>query len=274
LTQPIKRIVVSLDAVSDAAAAIDTAARLAARWQVPLHGLFFEDAELIGVAGLPFACQVTLLGGREPLSQDHLEDHFRAFAQRARRELAEAARRLGVEWSFEVVRCPLTAAAFASAENEFVVAGAATRPVGDHLRIASPWWSLAATITRPFLLAKRRWDTGGSVLALVRDRGPQSARLLEMAAQIAGVSEASLIVAPPSDVADREEFEAWVFGLLEEHPVTVQTEPAATEPADFRRRIIELDCRLLVLAAHPNEAPSEILRELFEPLACDVLIVR
>ena len=274
MTQVVDRVVVSLDAVSDAAAAIDTAARLAARWQVPLHGLFFEDAELIGVASLPFACQVTLLGGREPLTQDHLEDHFRAFAQRARRELADAARRLGVEWSFEVVRCPLTAAAFASDENEFVVAGAATRPFGDHLRIASPWWSLVATMTRPFLLAKRRWDTGGSVFALVRDRGPRSARLLEMAAQIASVSEASLIVAPPSDLTDTKEFEAWVSGVLEEHPVRVQTEPAATEPADFSRRIIELDCRLLVLVAHPDEARSEILRELLEPLACNVLIVQ
>ena len=43
-----------------AGTAIDTAARLAARWRVPLHGVFIEDEELIGLAGLPFARQVTL----------------------------------------------------------------------------------------------------------------------------------------------------------------------------------------------------------------------
>jgi hypothetical protein len=59
LTQPIKRVVVSLDAVSETAAAIDTAAGLAARWQVPLHGVYIEDEELIGFAGLPSARQVT-----------------------------------------------------------------------------------------------------------------------------------------------------------------------------------------------------------------------
>ena len=63
MTQDIERVVVPLDAASETATAIDTAARLAARWQVPLHGVFIEDEELIGLAGLPFARQVTLGAG-------------------------------------------------------------------------------------------------------------------------------------------------------------------------------------------------------------------
>jgi hypothetical protein len=90
MTQPIKRVVISLDAVSESDPAIDTAARLAARWGVPLHGVFVEDEELIGLAGLPFARQVTLATGLEPLTKDHVEDHFRAFAARLRGELAAA----------------------------------------------------------------------------------------------------------------------------------------------------------------------------------------
>ena len=38
--QNIERIVVPLDAASETATAIDTAVRLAARWQVPMHGFF------------------------------------------------------------------------------------------------------------------------------------------------------------------------------------------------------------------------------------------
>jgi hypothetical protein len=145
MMQPIKQVVVSLDAVSEADPAIDTGARLAARWRVPLHGVFIEDEELIGLAGLPFARQVTLATGLEPLTKDHIEDHFRAFAERLQRELAAAAARHGVEWSSEVVRGPLAAAALGG-EHDFVVAGAATRPVGDHFRIASRWWSVMANI--------------------------------------------------------------------------------------------------------------------------------
>jgi K+-sensing histidine kinase KdpD len=88
MTQPIKRVVVTLDAVSESDPAIDTAARLAARWRVPLHGVFIEDEELISLACLPFARQVTLATGLEPLTKDHIEDYFRAFAERLQRELA------------------------------------------------------------------------------------------------------------------------------------------------------------------------------------------
>jgi hypothetical protein len=41
-----------------------------------------------------------------------------------------------------------------------------------------------------------------------------------------------------------------------------------------RQRIIELDCRLLVLEASPDEAPPQELREFLEPLACDLLVAR
>jgi hypothetical protein len=272
MTQPIKRVVVSLDAVSESDPAIDTAARLAARWRVPLHGVFVEDEELIGFAGLPFARQVTLATGLEPLTKDHIEDHFRAFAARLRRELAAAAARYSVEWSFEVKRGPLAAAALGG-EHDFVVAGAATRPVSEHFRVASPWWSLTAIIARPFLLAKRQWATGGSVFALLHSRSQQSARILEIAAQIAGICRATLTVAGPPELAGTDDFAAWVSELLERHSVKLQTESAAAEPAALRQRIVELDCRLLVLEASPDELPPEDLREFVEPLACDLLVV-
>ena len=273
MTQSIKRVVVSLDAVSETGPAIDTAARLAARWRVPLHGLFIEDEELIGFAGLPFARQVTLATGREPLTRDHIEDHFRAFAERLRRELAAAAARHGVEWSFEVTRGTLTAATDGR-EHDFVVAGAMTRPVGDHFRIASRSWSVVATLTRPFLLARRAWEAGGSVLALLRHHGPQSERTLDIAAQIASLCKTTLTVAHHPDIADADEFAAWVSGFVEQHSLRLRTESATMEPAALRQRIIELDCRLLVLEGGRERAQLEELRELIEPLACDILIVR
>ena len=66
MTQPINRVVVSLDAVSETDPAIDTAARLAARWRVPLHGMFIEDEELIGFAGRPLPAILPLPAGSSP----------------------------------------------------------------------------------------------------------------------------------------------------------------------------------------------------------------
>jgi nucleotide-binding universal stress UspA family protein len=273
MTQEIKRVIVPLEAASETATAIDTAAHLAARWRVPLHGVFIEDEELIILAGLPFARQVTLGAGLEPLTRDHVEDHFRAFAERARREFAAAADRHGIKWSFETVRGPLAPDTLGG-EHDFVVAGVASRPIGDHFRIASRWWSWMAIVARPFLLAKREWEPGGSVFALLRRRDPQSARTLDIAAQIAGFRSGTLTVGGAPDLAGSDDFTAWVSELLEGHSLSLQTELAATEPAALRQRIIELDCRLLVLEASAEDARPDDLRELVEQLACDVLIIR
>jgi len=272
MTQDINRVIVPLDASSETSTAIDTASRLAARWRVPLHGVFVEDEELIGLAGLSFARQVTLSVGPEPLTKDQVENHFRAFAERARRELAEAADRYAVKWSFETVRGPLALDTIGG-EHDFVVAGAATRPIGDHFRVSSRSWSWMATLARPFLLAKRGWDTGGSVFALLHRRGPESARMLDIAAQIAGFHAGSLTVGGTPNLSAERDFIEWVSALLERHSLSFRTEPADTEPAALRQRLTELDCRLLVLEASVEDHRSKELRKLVEHLACDVLII-
>jgi len=273
MMEEIKRVIVPLDAASETGAAIDTAARLAARWRVPLHGVFIEDEELIGLASLPFARQVTLGAGVEPLTRDRVEDYLRAFGERARRELVAAAERHDAKWSFETVRGPL-APDMLGGEHDFVVVGAASRPIGGHFRTASRCWSWMAIVARPFLLASREWQIGGSVFTLLRRRDPKSARALDIAAQIAGFCNGTLTVAQTPDPTGSVDFTAWVSERLEGHTVSLQTEPAETEPAALRQRIIDLDCRLLVLEAGDWEAQPEQLRELVEQLACDVLIVR
>ena len=149
-----------------------------------------------------------------------------------------------------------------------------TRPIGGHFRISSRCWSWTATITRPFLLAKREWKSGGSVFALLRRRSPQSARTLGIAAQIAAFGGSSLTVAGTPDFAGSDDFTAWVVGLLKEHSLNLQIEPLAPEFAALRQRIIDLDCGLLVLEAAEHDPGPADLRELAEQLACDVLIIR
>jgi len=274
MKQPINRIVVPLDTASETRTAIGTAARLAARWRVPLHGIFIEDEELICLAGLPFACQVTLTTGVEPLTKEHVEDHFQAFAERARREFAAAAERYGVRWSFEVVRGPIAAVVSDADRHDFVVAGAANRPISGHFGVASRWWSSVATVRRPFLLARREWEAGGSVLALLHGRGPEAARALDLASQIADCCGGSLTVAGPSDIIDETDFAAWVAQSVDGQSLTVRTLSATDESSRLQERIVELDCRLVVIEAGAEETPLDELRHGLEQLACDVLIIR
>ena len=93
MSGPIERVVVALEAASEYRTAIDTAVRLAARTGALLHGRFVEDPELLCLAALPFACQVTIGGGAEKLSREAAALQLRAEAERAHRELASAATR-------------------------------------------------------------------------------------------------------------------------------------------------------------------------------------
>jgi hypothetical protein len=272
MKQQIDRVVVRLDAVSETHTAIDTASRLAARWEVPLHGVFVEDEELLCLADLPFAKQATVGVGPQPLTRNHVENHLRALAAQARRELSSAAARHHVKWSFEVVRCLLAAEATRAGAHDFVVVSATTRPISTHFRIASRWWSLITVVERPFLLARREWDSGGSVIALLRDRSGEGARMLDIAAQIAGFGNRVLTVVGAPDLSGLEGFEAWVSGSLEGRSVRLQTELSASEPGALKQRIAELDCRLLVLEAGAAGARPQI-RELIEQLTCDVLVI-
>jgi len=270
----IERVVVPLDAASENRTAIDTAARLAAHAKAPLHGVFVEDEDLLRLASLPFARQITIVTGVESLTVEHVELHLRATAERARRELVAAAKQHGVAWSFETVRGPSDTALSGATERDLVVAGELTRSVDGHFRVGYRWLGLVEAAPGPFLLARHAWNTTGSVVILLRDRGPGSVRLLEAAAQNAEARGIGLIAICPAPFVGTPGFERWIADRLASFPVRLQIEVAPTGPAALHRRIVELDCRLLAIEAGTSEGTADPLREFTERCACDVLIVR
>jgi nucleotide-binding universal stress UspA family protein len=272
MTAGIERIVVTLDAASENRTAIETAARLAARAKAPLHGVFVEDEDLLHLAALPFSRQVTLAAGVEDLTAEQLELHLRAAAERARTELAAAARRHRVNWSFEIVRGRSAAALAYASASDLVVAGALTRPIGGQFRVQCRWWSSVELSPGPFLLARREWSGSGTVV-LLRDRSAAAARLLQAAAQVAQAADGTLTVVCPPAVA-KPGLERWIAEQLAGQPVQLQVEVAPDEPAALQRRIGELGCHLLAIEATEVAGPGDRLRELGERFACDLLIVR
>lgn len=272
--RPIERVVVPLDAASENRIAIDTAARLAARAKAPLHGIFVEDEDLLHLAGLPFARQMTLGADAEPLTTEHVELHLRIAAERARQDLLVAAKRHGVECSFEVVRGASESALTGASERDLVVAAWLTRPIAGNFRVECRWWSSIEVAPGPFLLARHLWRASGSVVMLLRDRGAGSVRLLDAAAQIAQAADRVLTVICPPAVAGAARFETWIADRLAGHPVRLQVEVAPAEPAALHRRIGELDCRLLAVEAGLAEGSGDRLRGFVERFACDILVVR
>lgn len=275
MSGPIDRIVVPLDATSEYRMAIDTATRLAARAKAPLHGVFVEDEDLLNLASLPFARQVTPSAGAEPFTTESIELHLRAQAERARRELFAAAQQHQVKCTFETVRGASELAVSGASKRDLVVAGGLTRAIAGHFRVESRWWSSIEAAAGPFLLARHAWSAAGGVVMLLRDRGPAAVRLFDVATQMAETRGGGIltVICPPA-VASSDGFEKWITDQVTGHSVRLQIEVAPAEPAALHRRIVELDCQLLVIEAGFAEGRPDRLRELVERFACDILVVR
>jgi hypothetical protein len=270
---PIERVVVPLDAASENRTAIAIAARLAARWKAPLHGIFIEDEDLLRLTSLPFAREVVLGSGSEKLTTESVEQHLHAAAETARQALADAAARHRITWSFETIRGSAPGTVVAASGHDFVVACGLTRPVGAHFRVDSRWWSAIAHTAGPFLLTRNSWGKDGSVVTLLRDRKPGSARLVEAAAEIAAAAGCGLTVICSAEAAADKGFGAWLTERLEQHPVAVQVEVLPGDPGDLRKKMAELNCRVLALEAGSEQVGSDRLREMIYQCDCDVLVV-
>ena len=273
MTGQIERVVVMLDAASENRSAIDIAVRLAVRTRTPLHGLFVEDQDLFRLADLPFARQVTIGRGAEPLSAENIALQLRAEAERARHELASAAKRRQVECTFEIARGTTELRIAGASERELMITGGSSRPIAGHFRVEHRWWSSLETMAGPFLLARLLWTAPGAVVILLRDRDAASARLFDTAAQIAAATDSTLAVLCAPPLAGTAGVEQWIAERAATHPVRVQVEVAPAEPAALRERLDQLDCRLVALDAGVVEGGGGGLRSLVERFSYDMLVV-
>ena len=97
-------VLVVVDTHCQLLAPVELAVAFAAARRAALRGIFVDDAQLQRVAGLPFAREVTLLGGQSrALAQKQLSRAMLDVSRRFQRLLSERAQPLSVACSFAVV---------------------------------------------------------------------------------------------------------------------------------------------------------------------------
>lgn len=135
------RIVIGLDTSFVARETLALAARLAASVDARLKGVFVEDDNLIALASLPFAREISFSGDVRALDPERMLRAMKAQAESARRMLARIAAEAHVDWSFDVRRGrPLASlAAGASRDDTLVIRapGETAREVGRAVRAAT-----------------------------------------------------------------------------------------------------------------------------------------
>ncbi len=190
-TSSIRRILLALDASASGIAALEAAVAFASRMEAELLGLFVEDINLLRLAALPFAREVSFLSAStRRLGGAEMERALRAQATLAEAALIAAAERKGVNCSFRVVRGEVTAELIAAAHEVDLVAIAITTRRGDR-RSASMVHGIVGTAPGSLLLLPPNAQIRPPVM-VIYDGSAASVKALSVAQRLAHMDDGML----------------------------------------------------------------------------------
>lgn len=271
----IRRILVALDASVQSLAALEEAATLAATMEAELMGLFVEDINLVRIAGLPFARQISYPSGEEErMSSARIDRELKARAELARKAMASAAERRHAQWSFRIVRGEVTGEILAaSTQADLIFFGktgwSPARAMGSTAQ------ALVAGARGALLLVQQVVPEGEPVLALY-DGTDSARRALEMALRLAVVRQVSLVVflsaATPEEAGRlQEQIIRAVGNRIQELQFHRLYEP---DPQRFAEALRKEGGGLVVLPSESSLAQERGIRHLLQLTRNPVLLVR
>lgn len=193
---PIKRILAALDASTSSLNALHTAIDLAARFDAELLGLFVEDINLLRLAQLPFAREISLYSPRpRRIVPEEMELQLRTQAARIRNILAQAANRSGVSWEFRIARGDVgTEVLAAGARADLVIMGKIGRSLPGIKRSGSTVRTLLLQRIGMTMVLETRIQFIRTPVVAVYDNAESASRVLATAAHLAQLHDAPLIV--------------------------------------------------------------------------------
>lgn len=275
--EPIRRVLLALDAVAQDAEAFEAASMLAARLGAELEALFVEDVDLARLAALPFARELGLSSAsRRPLQHVDVERVWRVEALRARTALSQAAARHRVRWSFRVVRGQAGAALVQRAARSDLVAvtlggAAAGSRVSRMAAVESVLQQLpcpllvrpvGVALRAPFVVLYEGTESSGHALQLAtrlaRDGGGEIVVLLAAA----DPARQAPLRAQAEDMAASVGMPIAIHALARAEPVAAAAAIRALRPGT------------LILAADSPLARAAALRQLPAAIGCSTLLVR
>jgi nucleotide-binding universal stress UspA family protein len=274
---PIRRILVALDSMLASEKSLTETARLAARWEAELCGLFVEDINLLHLAGLPFARETGFsIALTRQIGAEEMERALRARATQARCLLEKTATRESVRWSFRVVRGKVEEELSAAAEEADLVAlalpGRLAAP--GTMRTRAPRHTGRAP--RPVLFLPHGGTMRLPVIAVVGQTAA-STRVLALAANVlAGTPRTmSLLLSPSTDTSARELMDR-AHDLLHDSEILVEevrTLPGASVES-LLAAVSSLRAGTLILPADLDWLAPADIDALLNVAPCAVLLVR
>ena len=270
----VRRILVAVDAAPTSEAVLETAAQLASVFNAELIGVFVEDINLLRLAGLPFAREVSWSTAMElHLDYQRMERTLRGHAAHAQQAVVNVTTQLKLRSSLQVVRGQIAQELLRAAENvDLVILGKGREAGGARI----------GTIARQVLQQARR-----SVLLVAQDPRPHKSvmtvcsadegreRIVSAAARLALATDKALLVLIPA--SSPEEYER----LCEQSrlslgsgsaPPSVSFRRVNTADACFNPHLMrDEDVGLLVIDG--ARAAANLVETRLAGLRCPVLLV-
>jgi nucleotide-binding universal stress UspA family protein len=274
-----RRILVALDASRESQAALEAAAKLAARLEAQLLGLFVEDADLLNLAALPFSREVPLLSRTSRILQpEQIERDLKSRAAMARRALAETATALHIGWSFRIARGRVETELLAAAKDADLVAlGKGTRPLSGHAFLGSTGRAIVARTIRSVLFATMTSGPADAAVAAVYSEGHRSGEALALAARLAKHEGRPLVVFVLGDTPSAlSRLESGILEQLQSIGMSGSVRRVnGTGLADLLQAVEETSISLLVVGASAVLSDTDLaLDTLVEQCTCSILLVR
>ena len=261
----IRRILVTLNASESGRPALETAVRLAAILGAELEGVFVEDINLIRLTGLPFLREVRPWSlAEETISTQRMQRELRTLARHAESMLEQAAREMGVSWSFQVWRGRAEAASLAQAFTADVLSlGRVSSLVSSRMR---------GTI-RP--LARQSRETVDSISVLF-SASEQAVRAAATACSLAKDLGGRLTVLLPEDQAgDRQALKEKARTILNLHEQPARfVQLTGTDVQSLLQAADASGIGILIAEAEHPLLQQAGLDQCLEALSCPVLLVR
>ncbi len=273
----VRRILAAFHPSTTSPIAIDAAVDLAARLRAELQALFIEDANLLGLAEFPFIRQVGVHGQiGKSFGREAMEGELRSFAAQAERQLAKAAGRRRIRWSFTKTRGRIDEQIKAIAGTaDLLILESSSRPVGRVMQLEASVRTLAKLAGGSVLMVHPTHGVSGPVHAIV-ESAADAATVTAAAAELAGHFESTLGVHVMAvDGAERDKAGGIVRDRLGDMAETASLDALpALNTQVLKRLLASTDDGTLVLSAEsPLLADETAWREIAKA-SCAVLLVK
>ena len=269
----VDRILVAVDATSDSAAVLEIAAQLASEFDAELNGIFVEDINLLRLAGLPFARELTWSTAMElRLDYQRMERTLRGYAAHAQQAVVKVTTQLKLHASLQVVRGLVAQELLRAAEMvDLFILGKGGNVRGA--RIGSIAGQVLQQAQSSVLLVASRLRSFRTVVTIFSE-DERSGRGLNAAAHAARATQKRLLVLlPAAHASDYQRRREQARHLLGQGPLLVSYQAVSAMELCFARHILDDEAAgLMVIDAALAAANGTEAR--LAKMACSVLLVR